>query len=162
MGGDGFGSHDEDDHFLAATRRSATAVAAGMPEEPMTTTLGGFTWGARREEPEAREEQPRSRTALIGGIALVAILAIAAGVVLSQRLGGTHKILQLAPAANTAPVSVKPVEAPKPAAQTEPKPNALALPPATTKPAAKALPTSIATRRTTSCASLRRLPARLN
>jgi localization factor PodJL len=126
-----------DDDFLSSARRSATASTAAMPDEPMATTLGGFTWGARREETEVREEQPRSRMVLIGGITLVAILAIAAGVMLSQRLGGTHKILQFAPATNTAPANVKPVETPKPAAQTEPKPNALVLPPAETKPAAK-------------------------
>jgi localization factor PodJL len=128
----------QDDDFLSVARRSATTAAAAMPDEPMTTTLGGFTWGARREEPEVREEQPRSRAVLIGGIALVAILAIAAGVVLSQRLGGTHQILQLAPATNTAPVGVKPAVAPKAAtAQTQPKPNAMTLPPAETKPVAK-------------------------
>lgn len=127
----------QDDDFLSSARRSATAAAAMVHDEPMqTTTLGGFTWGARREEPEAREEQPRSRTVLIGGIALVAILAIAAGVILSQRLGGTHKVLQLAPATNTAPAAAKPAAVLKPTAQAEPKTNATALPAAQTKPVA--------------------------
>jgi localization factor PodJL len=127
----------QDDDFLSSARRSATAATTTMVDEPMATTLGGFTWGARRDEPEAREEQPRSRTVLIGGIALVAILAIAAGVILSQRLGGTHNILQLVPATNTAPVGTKPVETQKPVVRTEPKPNATALAPVETKPAAK-------------------------
>ena len=111
------GAGDED--FLAAARRSATAAAA-TNEDQTPSTLGGFTWGARREEPEARDDQPRSRIVVVGGIALVAILAIGAGVMLSQRLG-SHKVIHTAPA----PVAAKHVEA---TPHAEPKPNALVLP----------------------------------
>ncbi|HEY4123145.1 MAG TPA: hypothetical protein VGM36_00945 [Rhizomicrobium sp.] len=125
----GFGDgHSGEDDFLSIARRSATAAAA-MSDEPVTaTTLGGFTWGARRDEPEAKDEQPRSRTVLIGGIALVAILAIGAGVMMSQRLGA-HKILQ---APLPAPVVAKHVETTPPVLHHEPKPNALVLPKAET------------------------------
>ncbi len=131
LAADGFGTAREDEDFLSAARHSASQAAA-VPEEPMATTLGGFTWGARRAEPELREERPRSRVLLIGGIALVAILAIGLGVMLSQQLG-SHRILQTVPAAQTAPPPAKPAEAgsalaPSPS---EPKPNTLVLPPQT-------------------------------
>ncbi len=124
LAAEGFGAHHTagDDDFLTNARRSATTASMTMGDEPMPSTLGGFTWGARRDEPDAKEEQPRSRLLVIGGIALVAILAIGAGVMLSQRLG-SHKVIQTAPA--PAPVVIKQV-APKPHA--EPKPNALVLP----------------------------------
>jgi localization factor PodJL len=130
LAADALGSHPRDDDFLSATRRSAAAIA--MTDEPMATTLGGFTWGARREEAEAREGEPRSRALLIGAIALVAIMAIGAGVMLSQRLGGSHRVLQAAPA--TAPIPSKSIEAPKPAAAAEPKSDATAVSPKTEAP----------------------------
>jgi len=107
LAADGFAAHQEDSEFVASARHPVMMTSPGLTGEPSATTLGGFTWGAQREEPEARDEQPRSRVGLIGGVALVAILAIGAGVLLSQRLG-SHKILQTTPAAQTAPVAVKP------------------------------------------------------
>lgn len=102
-----------DEDFLSAARRSTAAATATMDGEPMATTLGGFTWGARREEPAAEIEQPRSRVLLIGGVALVAILAIGAGAMMSQRLG-TH--VGVAPAPVVTAVA-KPVAKPAPAVQ---------------------------------------------
>ncbi len=139
LAAEGFGSDHSlgDDDFLSSARRSATTAAITMGDEPIATTLGGFTWGARRDELETREEKPRSRVVLIGGIALVAILAIGAGVMLSQRLSA-HKIIRTAPV--PAPVAIKQIES-KPHA--EPKPNAMVLPQAQTQPPAPVKQTAV-------------------
>lgn len=128
LAADEFAAHAAQNDFLGA-RRSALASAA-TDSESMATTLGGFTWGARREAQPVQEEQPRSRVLLIGAIALVAILAIGAGVMLSQQMG-SHARVTTAPAAHPAalPASVaavaghaaKPAPAPElPAAEEKP------------------------------------------
>jgi|GEM_PF-568770 len=127
-----------DEDFLSAARRSATAAATTtMDGEPMATTLGGFTWGARREEAAGEIEQPRSRVLLIGAVALVAILAIGAGVMMSQRLG-THVGVAPAPVAPPVAKTVATaapathvqaaIEAPKPAEATAAAPVVAAAP----------------------------------
>ncbi|HTO40883.1 MAG TPA: hypothetical protein VL026_07900 [Rhizomicrobium sp.] len=125
LAADGFAAHAAQNDFLGA-RRSAMAASAAVDAEPMATTLGGFTWGARREVQPVQEEQPRSRVLVIGGVALVAILAIGAGVMLSQQMG-SHERVATAPAAHPASVAAvasratKPAPAPKlPAADAKP------------------------------------------
>jgi localization factor PodJL len=110
-------------HLLSAHR--SIPVTSGMDDDaPMRSTLGGFTWGARQDEPEPVEDtQPRSRTLIIGLIALVAILAIAAGVAFSQHFGrsSTTPVTATAPQKTVKPLATRPASPPatgKQAAQT--------------------------------------------
>ena len=77
------------DSYLSAARRSARAAAAHV-ESQVDRRGGGFAWGAAAFEEEA-ETQPRSKRTyiVIGVIALVLILAIVAGAILSQRISAT-------------------------------------------------------------------------
>ena len=145
--------HAEGEHgesYLAAARRSAKAahaMAAIDDVAPMRQSLGGFTWGAGRQEVEEEEPAGNSRALLIGGIVLIAILAIGAGVALSSRMNHNAAkpvVTAPAPAAQTtlpmspAPTATAPATVPAPAPTTqsmnaEPKPNALKLPPAMSK-----------------------------
>ncbi|HEY8947892.1 MAG TPA: hypothetical protein VIM56_03305 [Rhizomicrobium sp.] len=75
--------------FIAAARRSARAANADAVEQ----TSSGFSWGLRRDKDAASaDEEPKSKTryALIAGIAIFAVLAVAAGTYLS-RLGSAPK-----------------------------------------------------------------------
>jgi localization factor PodJL len=77
------------DSYLSAARRSARAAAAQV-ESQVDRRGGGFAWGAAAFEEDA-ETQPRSRRTyiVVGVIALVLILAIVAGAILSQRISAT-------------------------------------------------------------------------
>ena len=77
------------DTYLSAARRSARAAAAQVEAEHSPRT-GGFAWGTTPfdEDVETRSGSRRT-TIVIGIIALVLILAIVAGAVLSQRISGT-------------------------------------------------------------------------
>jgi len=75
----------ESDNYLSAARRSARAAAAQADAE-RGTRLGGFSWGAASEAAPAPKAGSRKTYVWIGLIALMAIIAIAAGAVLSQKL----------------------------------------------------------------------------
>jgi localization factor PodJL len=86
------GSVAANESFIAAARRSARTAAVAAETAP-----AGFSWGMRRAAPaatiEETEAKPGStRYLLIAGIALIAIVAIIAGVFLSQSLGGGHRV----------------------------------------------------------------------
>jgi localization factor PodJL len=102
-------------HLLSVHR--SIPVTSGVDDDtPMRSTLGGFTWGARQDEPEpVADTQPRSRTLIIGLIALVAILAIAAGVAFSQHFGRsstTAPVTATAPQKAVKPLATRPAAAP--------------------------------------------------
>lgn len=73
------------DSYLAAARRSARAAAA-QAESDIGSRIGGFSWGAISADDEARSDA-RKTYFVVAIIALVLILAIAAGAFLSQRIG---------------------------------------------------------------------------
>jgi localization factor PodJL len=78
--------------FISAARRSARNASVAVETAP-----SGFSWGSRRDAPAAAVEEPEEKTGstrylLIAGIALIAIVAIIAGVFLSQSLGGRHDV----------------------------------------------------------------------
>jgi localization factor PodJL len=73
------------DSYLAAARRSARAAAA-QAESDIGSRIGGFSWGSVAEDEEARSNT-RKTYFVVAIIALVLILAIAAGAFLSQRIG---------------------------------------------------------------------------
>ena len=73
------------DSYLAAARRSARAAAA-QAESDIGSRIGGFSWGSIADDEEARSNT-RKTYFVVAIIALVLILAIAAGAFLSQRIG---------------------------------------------------------------------------
>jgi len=73
------------DSYLAAARRSARAAAA-QAESDVGSRIGGFSWGTIAADDEARSNA-RKTYFVVAIIALVLILAIAAGAFLSQRIG---------------------------------------------------------------------------
>ena len=75
------------DSYLTAARRSAR-LAAAQAETDMGTRIAGFSWGSSSTlgEDEAKSNARRTYV-VIAVIALVLILAIAAGAFLSQRIG---------------------------------------------------------------------------
>jgi localization factor PodJL len=84
------------DSYLSAARRSARAAAA-QAEAERGSRMGGFSWGAAAAtETAASEAKPSSRKTYIwiAVIAGLSILALAAGAILSQKIGGssTHTI----------------------------------------------------------------------
>jgi localization factor PodJL len=97
----------EPDNYLSAARRSARAAAA-QAEAERGSRLGGFSWGAAPEaEPAPKASSSRKTYVWIGIIALMSIIAIAAGAVLSQKLtsGSPHTVSVLFPKPNGAPHS---------------------------------------------------------
>lgn len=73
------------DSYLSAARRSAQAAASAAEIEQGSR---GFAWGAAKAaNPERENSGGRSRTVLLAFVTLIAI-ALVAGVVLSQGLGG--------------------------------------------------------------------------
>lgn len=77
------------DTFLTAARRSARAAAAQVEAERGPRS-GGFSWGATPLDEETEAKSGARKTYIvIGVIALVLILAIVAGAVLSQRISAT-------------------------------------------------------------------------
>ena len=77
------------DSYLSAARRSARAAAAQVESERAPRTAG-FSWGGVSAD-EAADVRPTANKTyiVVGVIALVLILALAAGVILSQRLSST-------------------------------------------------------------------------
>ncbi len=87
----------EPDSYLSAARRSARAAAA-QAEAERGNRMGGFSWGAAAADPAAaKPEKAGSRKTYvwIAIIALMAIVAIAAGAILSQKISSNsnHTIL---------------------------------------------------------------------
>jgi localization factor PodJL len=101
--------------FLAAARRSARNASVAVEPTP-----GAFPWSRRSATPAAaavqRPEQKNGSTRylLIAGIALIAILAVIAGVFLSQSLG-VHRVERIPANANPALTNPQPAPAPPPA-----------------------------------------------
>jgi localization factor PodJL len=104
--------------FIAAARRSARTASAVTETAP-----SGFSWGTRRAAPagEVPEEKPGStRYLLIAGIALIAIVAIIAGVFLSQSLGGHREVVVPASSVLAKPATAPVVAPPAASAYTPP------------------------------------------
>jgi localization factor PodJL len=75
--------------YLSAARRSARAAAAHTESE-IGSRVGGFSWGASASvSSDEAKPDPRKTYVVVGIIALVLILAIAAGAFLSQRISST-------------------------------------------------------------------------
>jgi len=102
------------DNFLAAARRSARAAAAEA-ENSRGSRLG-FAWGSPSATAEGAEPQ-RSRLTVPLILGIVIVLALFAGVVLSQRLKAGHQVQPAAPqvARNNAPFTPAPQDIPSPA-----------------------------------------------
>jgi localization factor PodJL len=76
--------------YLNAARRSARAAAAAQAEQTARSPFAGFSWGfAKQAEPEKSSGGGAMRYLLIGGIALLVMAAVIAGVFLSHSLGGS-------------------------------------------------------------------------
>jgi localization factor PodJL len=101
------------ENFLAAARRSARAAAEA--ENNRGSRLG-FAWGSPAATAEGAEPQ-RSRLTVPLIVAIVIVLALFAGVVLSQRLKAGHQAVPAAPQAarNNAPFTPAPLVMPSPA-----------------------------------------------
>ncbi len=105
MAADGFNARafdeqDESDPIFAGMRR--------IVEGETASSLDRFSWGTKQGEAPSMEDAPRSRIWLIGGIALVAILAIVAGVLMSQRFASQKSGAASVPGkVQTAPVAAK-------------------------------------------------------
>ena len=72
------------DSYLSAARRAARSAAEAQP-----AARGGFSWGFAGGNAAVAEQEPqrgRTRFVLVGGIAMIALLAILAGVFLSRGL----------------------------------------------------------------------------
>ncbi|HEY5337134.1 MAG TPA: hypothetical protein VIJ85_02935 [Rhizomicrobium sp.] len=100
--------------FMSAARRSARAATTSA-EQPAAS---GFSWGMRRAATADVAEEPvvkssGTRYLLIGGIVLLVIVAIVAGLFLSQGLSGGHTVR--VPASNVG--TILPPPTPSPAAQ---------------------------------------------
>jgi len=94
------------DSYLAAARRSARAAAA-QAETDIGSRIGGFSWGSTADEEEARSNS-RKTYFVVAIIALVLILAIAAGAFLSQRIGTPKSSAPLFHPQKTAPAANAP------------------------------------------------------
>jgi len=83
------------DSYLSAARRSARAAAA-QAEAERGARAGGFSWGAAATDAAAAPEKGGNKKTYvwIGVIAILSILALTAGAVLSQKISGssTHVI----------------------------------------------------------------------
>ncbi|HEY2068183.1 MAG TPA: hypothetical protein VGG48_01410 [Rhizomicrobium sp.] len=74
--------------YLAAARRSAREAAAAQADQSSRSPFAGFSWGfAKQAEPEKKTSNT-TRFLLIGGIAVIAMGAMVAGVFLSHSIGG--------------------------------------------------------------------------
>jgi localization factor PodJL len=111
--------------YLAAARRSARAAAAAQAEQAARSPFAGFSWGmARAAEPQ--QKSGSTRYVLIGGIVLIALAAVIAGVLLSRGLsGGAPR-----PLPNLAPIfQARPNDIPAPSSAVPPAPLAQSVPP---------------------------------
>ena len=137
------------DSYLSAARRSARAAAA-QAEAEHSGRIGGFSWGASASIGADDPANGKKTYIWIGVIVLLAILAIAAGAVLSQKITGamppsasalfakskpakaetvpTQPANDLTPPTGSTPPT-RPIATPLPA-----KANTLATAPAGTKP----------------------------
>jgi localization factor PodJL len=86
--------------YLSAARRSARAAAAAQAEQSTRAPFAGFSWGFNKQadaNPQAKSGNA-TRFLLIGGIALIVLVAMVAGVMLSHGVGsGTHTPVNLPP-----------------------------------------------------------------
>ena len=91
----------EPDSYLSAARRSARAAAA-QAEAERGTRMGGFSWGAATAADPVKPPKTGSKKTYIwiAIIALMSIVAIAAGAILSQKIssGASHNVLFNKPA----------------------------------------------------------------
>jgi localization factor PodJL len=79
------------DSYLSAARRAARSAAEAQP-----AARSGFSWGFAGSAPEQEPQRSRTRFVLVGGIALIAVLAILAGVLLSRGLVSNNQPTQQA------------------------------------------------------------------
>jgi localization factor PodJL len=103
--------------YLAAARRSARTAAAAQAEQAARSPFAGFSWGSTRPADAAAEpaKSGRTRYLLIGGIVLIAVCAMVAGVLLS------HGLSAGAPHTNLPPIfQAQPSAAPHPVVQNVP------------------------------------------
>jgi localization factor PodJL len=122
----------EAETFLSAARRSARTAAA-QAEAERGTRAGGFSWGAAAAvAPQGEKAGSRKTVMWIAIIAMLAVVAIAAGALLSRNLGSnsshTVSMFPKAPASATAPVdaAVRPTTVEEPVTTTtKPLPNAM-------------------------------------
>ena len=122
------------DSYLSAARRSARAAAA-QAEAEVGPRIGGFSWGPAFAGEETRPDS-RKTYLVVGIIALVLILAIAAGAFLSQRIGSASPRSPAPLFRAQRPVAAVPTRAPAAA----PVLNAVVVPP--TDQTAPASPTT--------------------
>ena len=124
------------DNFLAAARRSAKAAAE--VENNRGSRLG-FAWGSTAAAKEGAEPQS-SRLTVWLIVAIVIVLALFAGVTLSQRLRASHSIAPVAPPAahSNAPFAPAPKEMPSAGSTSAQAPFLESARPTTAKPAAPA------------------------
>jgi localization factor PodJL len=114
------------DSYLAAARRSARAAAA-QAESDLGSRISGFSWASIADDEEARSNT-RKTYFVVAIIALVLILAIAAGAFLSQRIG-TASPRSPAPLFQKAATSTKaPVKQSNAARSTAPVVNTVVVP----------------------------------
>jgi localization factor PodJL len=116
--------------FLAAARRSAREAAAAQAEQTSKSPFAGFSWGFSGNKPAAVQPEKKSgatRFLLIGGIALIVLIAMVAGVMLSHGLTGSTP---------HAPANLPPIFQSRPGAT----PTATSTPDAQTPPATQYVP----------------------
>jgi localization factor PodJL len=110
----------EPDNYLAAARRSARAAAA-QAEAERGSRVGSFSWGAAASAPADTAGGSKKTYLWIAIIALLAIIAIAVGAVLSQKLASNsfHSVSVLFPKKQAVPPAAPaplPANTPGPAA----------------------------------------------
>ncbi|HEX4534617.1 MAG TPA: hypothetical protein VH000_10330, partial [Rhizomicrobium sp.] len=84
-----FAEPNSSESYLSAARRAAKTAAMQAETDRSRGPMGAFTWGANRGSAGEDEKKP-ARFGLIAGLALAVIVAIVAGVMLSQRMGAQH------------------------------------------------------------------------
>ncbi|MEJ0026729.1 MAG: hypothetical protein WDN01_11940 [Rhizomicrobium sp.] len=88
-------------NYLSAARRSARAAAA-QAETERGGRMSGFSWGAAAASPAPAKAGSRKTLVWIALIVLLAVIAIAAGALLSQKLSSnsSHSVSMLFPKAD--------------------------------------------------------------
>ena len=136
------------DSYLSAARRSARAAAA-LAEADVGSRIGGFSWGSTASlSSDDTKPDPRKTYLVVGIIALVLILAIAAGAYLSQRISSTsphspaplfraqRPVAAIPTHVSAAPPVLNTVVVPATGQAAEPTSDSHAVPPASTQGAA--------------------------
>ena len=119
--------------YLSAARRAARAASSADTQPG--ARAGGFSWGFTGA-PDQAPQRGRTRFVLVGGIALIAVMAILAGVLLSRGLVSNNQ-----PTSQAAlPVSFRAQSSAAPAAA----PPAVQAPVATAPEVSAAQPTAVA------------------